>query len=299
MKPSLIFQQYVWLVNTLRCHKRGLTLAELDKKWTHDEVAEGNPLSRSTFNRHRDAILYMFGIIIECNANDEYRYYIQNPDALGDDSIRRWMLSTLTVGSVLSDSMAIKDHIMLEDIPNGEEFLGTIIKAIKTCKKVRMGYQKFGDHPYEKVVSPYALRLYHQRWYIVAHNGKWIATYSLDRMTSLSLSDETFTMPDDFSPKAFFAEYFGIMVDRSAPLEHVVIRAYHAAPNYLRTLPLHHTQREVNVTDDYVDFAIDIHTTWDFVRQLLRYGSAVEVLQPEVLREMMKEEIAAMSSIYS
>jgi len=38
MKPSLIFSQYVWLVNTLRWCGR-LTLEELNDKWIRDEVA--------------------------------------------------------------------------------------------------------------------------------------------------------------------------------------------------------------------------------------------------------------------
>ena len=63
MKPSLIFSQYVWLVNTLRRYGR-MTLEEINDKWQDDEVADGNPLSRSTFNRHRDAVLDMFGVML-------------------------------------------------------------------------------------------------------------------------------------------------------------------------------------------------------------------------------------------
>ena len=63
MKPSMIFHQYIWLVNTLRRYKK-MTLDELSQRWVDDEVADGNPLSRSSFNRHRDAILDMFGIVI-------------------------------------------------------------------------------------------------------------------------------------------------------------------------------------------------------------------------------------------
>ena len=108
-----------------------MTLGQLNRKWMDDEVAEGNPLSRTTFNRHRDAILDMLGIIIDCDNTNGYRYYISNPDVLNGDSIERWMLSTLTVEGVLSDSAAIKEHILLEDVPAGEEYLSTVIKAIK------------------------------------------------------------------------------------------------------------------------------------------------------------------------
>ena len=56
----------MWIVNTLR-QRRRLTLSELSELWVTDEVAEGNPLPRSSFNKYRDAIHDMFGLLIECD----------------------------------------------------------------------------------------------------------------------------------------------------------------------------------------------------------------------------------------
>ncbi len=297
MKPALIFHQYIWLINTL-CRYRSMTLGQINRKWMNDQVAEGNPLPRTTFNRHRDAILDMFGIIIDCDHTNGYRYYIANPDVLNEDTIERWMLSTLTVEGVLSDSASIKDHILLENVPAGEEYLSIIIKAIKTCKKVKMGYRRFGAEGYETTVAPYALKLFHQRWYLLAFTGKWIATYSLDRITSMSLTVEPFQMPKDFSPEKYFSEYFGVLTDESVPMAHVVIRAYGHTPDYLRTLPLHHSQMEINTTEDFTDFALDIRPTYDFQEQLLHYAAGLEVLEPANLRQQMKDEINAMTNNY-
>jgi len=297
MKPSLIFHQYIWLINTLRRY-RSMTLGQLNRKWMDDQVADGNPLSRTSFNRHRDAILDMFGIIIDCDYSDGYRYFIANPEVLNGDTIERWMLSTLTVEGVLSDSASIKDRILLEDVPAGEEYLSTIIKAIKTGKKVKMGYQRFGSEGYETTVAPYALKLFHQRWYLLAYTGKWIATYSLDRMTSISLTEKSFEKPRDFSPEEYFSEYFGVLTDETVPMAHVIIRAYGHTPNYLRTLPLHPSQVEINTTEDFTDFALDIRPTYDFQEQLLHYASGLEVLEPADLRQRIKDEIIAMANNY-
>ena len=95
---------YVWIVNTLRQRGR-LTLSELNELWVADEVAEGNPLPRSSFNKYRDAILDMFGLIIDCDAT--YHYYISNPREIDEDQTKQWMLSTLTTGLTLSTSSAI------------------------------------------------------------------------------------------------------------------------------------------------------------------------------------------------
>lgn len=292
----MIFHQYIWLVNTLRRYKK-MTLDELSQRWVDDEVADGNPLSRSSFNRHRDAILDMFGIVIECDAQDGYRYYIYNPEVLDDDTMERWMLSTLTVGGVLSDGLSVQERIILEDVPAGEEFLQTIIRAIKTSKRITIGYRRFGADSYEKTVAPYALKLFHQRWYLLAFTGKHYATYSLDRMTTVTLTDETFKMSDDFSPQAYFSEYFGVLTDET-PMAHVVVRAYGRTPDYLRTLPLHRSQREVASTDTYADFSFDIRPTADFIGTLLSHGDGLEVLQPQDLRQRFLQQVDALRARY-
>ena len=290
MKPAQIFHQYIWIINTLRAFRQ-LTFEELNQKWQEDQIADGNPLQRSSFNRHRDAILDMFGIVIDCDKKT-YRYFISNQAVLSDDSIERWLFSTLTVHGVLADSAAVKERLVLENAPVGEEFLDIVIRAIRTNRRLRIGYQKFQSEGYEKVVCPYALKLFHQRWYLLALNdNEQMRIYALDRMTMLQLTDNTFKMPADFSPQAYFSEYFGVLTDNT-PLAHVVVRAHKWMPNYLRTLPLHHTQRELASSPDYADFSFDIRPTSDFLGELLRHSDGIEVLQPLELRERMRQMIA-------
>jgi hypothetical protein len=299
MKPALIFNQYIWIINTLRAYHK-MTFEELNQKWQDDDVADGNPLQRSSFNRHRDAILDMFGLIIDCEPKT-YKYYISNKEVLGDDSIERWLFSTLTVHGVLADSASIQERIILESAPEGEEYLDTIIRGIKTNRRLRMGYKKFQAEGYEKTVCPYALKLFRQRWYLLALNDDdQIRIYALDRMTMVELTDETFEMPADFSAQTYFSEYFGVLTT-DTPLVHVVVRAHKWMPNYLRTLPLHHSQRELesgeithadSSTTAYTDFSFDIRPTSDFLGELLRHSDGIEVLQPLDLRERMRQMIA-------
>ena len=288
----MIFSQYVWLVNTLRRYGR-MTLEEIDSKWRDDGVADGNPLSRSTFNRHRDAVLDMFGVVIDCDTQDGYRYYIYNPEVLDDDTLERWMLNSLTVGSVLADSQSIHDRILLEGVPAGEEHLQTLIHAIKSCSKVEIGYARFGHSGYNIQLSPYALKLWHQRWYLLASNGHYLITYALDRMRFVRMLESKFTMPEDFSPAGYFNEFYGVLTDSSVPLQHIRIRTYGHTPNYVRTLPFHHSQKEVETTDDYTDFTLDIRPTFDFIDALAAVGEGLEVLEPLELREGMKDWLRA------
>ena len=290
MKPAQIFRQYIWIINTLRAYRQ-LTFEELNLKWQNEMVADGNPLQRSSFNRHRDAILDMFGIIIDCDKKS-YKYYISNKDVLCDDSIEHWLFSTLTVHGMLADSAAVKERLVLENAPAGEQYLDIIIRGIRTDRRLRIGYKKFEAEGYEKVVCPYALKLFRQRWYLLALNDEeQMRIYALDRMTMMELTDEPFEMPEGFSPQAYFSEYFGVLTD-DTPMAHVIIRAHRWMPNYLRTLPLHHSQRELTSTPDYTDFSLDIRPTSDFLGELLRHSDGIEVLEPLNLREKMRQMIA-------
>ena len=300
MKPAQIFHQYIWIINTLRAYRQ-LTLEELNKKWQDDKVADGNPLQRSSFNRHRDAILDMFGIIIDCDKKT-YKYYISNKEVLSDDSIERWLFSTLTVHGMLADSAAVKERLVLENAPAGEQYLDIIIRAIRTDRRLRIGYKKFQAEGYEKVVCPYALKLFRQRWYLLAMRSAegrsqgesdedQMRIYALDRVTMVELTDDAFEIPVSFSPQTYFSEYFGVLTN-DTPMAHVIIRAHKWMPNYLRTLPLHHSQRELVSTPDYTDFSFDIRPTSDFLGELLRHSDGIEVLEPLDLREKMRQMIA-------
>ena len=143
MKAYALFQEYIWLVNTI--HRFGrLTLEEINQRWLDTELSEGIPVARSTFNRHRDAILDMFGIIIECDRKDGFRYYIFNEEVLEEDTIQNWMLSTLSVNSILSESKAVQKRILLESIPSDGDNLHKFIDAMKRGVRVKVNYRRYG-----------------------------------------------------------------------------------------------------------------------------------------------------------
>ena len=178
-----------------------------------------------------------------------------------------------------------------EWLPAGEQYLDIIIRAIRTDRRLHIGYKKFEAEGYEKVVCPYALKLFRQRWYLLALNDEdQMRIYALDRIKMVELTDEPFEMPADFSPQDYFSEYFGVLTN-DTPMAHVVVRAHKWTPNYLRTLPLHHSQRELTSTPEYTDFAYDIRPTSDFLGELLRHSEGIEVLEPLDLREKMRQMI--------
>lgn len=287
MKPALLFRHYTWLLNLLR-RRSGMTFDEISQHWIDDGMNDGNPLSRSTFSRYREAIADMFGISIDCDCNNNYTYYIKDTSPIEGDSIERWMLNTLTVGEVLFNSLSIKQCIILENVPEGERFLQLLLTAIKRHCCLKVTYCRFGCAPREAELCPYALKLWHQRWYLLADNGQHKSIYALDRMLAVTILEKEFEPDSSFDATTYLADYYGVLAD-GTPKEQVRLRVYGMRVNYLRTLPLHASQHEVEHTEAYTDFELDIRPTNDFLDALMAYGADVEVLQPEGIRQLMKQ----------
>lgn len=88
---SNLFGRYVWLIDTLRRHKR-LTYEEINRLWQQSGLSYGygDELAIRTFHNHRNAIFDIFDIEINCDTKSGYKYYIDNPKRLEGNSLRRW-----------------------------------------------------------------------------------------------------------------------------------------------------------------------------------------------------------------
>ena len=292
MKSYALFQQYIWLVNTIHRYKK-LTLDEINRHWIETEMSEGLPIARSTFNRHRDAILDMFGIIIECDRKDGFRYYIYNAEVLEEDTIQNWMLSTLSVNSMLAESRGVHERILLERIPSEGENLHKFIEAMKRSLRIEVCYRKYGSAETKStmILEPYFVKLFNKRWYALvkfADPDGLLFLLALDRISSLTLTDQRFNYDKDFDPAGWFRNCYGIVRDSDVPVEKVVIRAFGKEANYLRDLPLHHSQREVDNADGYSDFELTLSPTADFWTPLVARGATIKILQPQWLAEEIK-----------
>ena len=292
MKSYALFQQYIWLVNTIHRYKK-LTLDEINQHWLDTEMSEGVSMARSTFNRHRDAVLDMFGVIIECDKKDGFRYYIYNSEVLEEDTIQNWMLSTLSVNSILSESKGVSDRILLEQIPSNGDNLSKIIDAMKRSVRIEVGYRKYGSDEVTSTMTlePYFVKLFNKRWYVLVKfpepTGK-LFTLALDRVVSLNVLEEKYQYDKDFNPASWFCDCYGMVKDMDVPVEKVIIRAFGKEADYLRDLPLHHSQKEIDRAEGYSDYELLLSPTADFWSPLMARGATIKVLHPQWLADEIK-----------
>lgn len=288
-----LLNKYVWLVETIYKAKK-ISFGEIKKKWVDDEMdydekkKEAKRLSIRTFHKWRIAIEEMFGLIIENENCGQYRYFIQNAEDLKNGSMRSWLFNTLTVSNLMMESASIKDKILFEEIPDGQQFLPVILEALKKNTVLEMTYQSFWrDEANTFTVEPYCLKAFKQRWYLLAHSPYLdkMMIYALDRVHELEPTALHFDYPEDFVAEEYFEDCFGIIADQSCKVETVKLKVAAGQANYLCTLTLHQTQKEIERNDEYSIFTVRLRPTFDFRQEILTMGSDIEVLSPKGFRE--------------
>lgn len=287
-----LISKYVWVIETIYRYRK-ITFKELNERWLRDtDISRGVEIPKRTFDNWRYVIWDMFGINITNENRGEYRYYIENIEDISKNGLRSWLYNTFCVSNAIANSQSIKDRILLEYVPSGQNFLQPIIEAMKENRVLNITYHSYWkDEENNFDVQPYCVKLFRQRWYLVARStysyyyDKGPRIYSLDRILDLHTTDETFELPKNWNAEDFFDSCFGIIADQRIKPQRVKLKVSAGQANYLRDLKLHETQDEIEKNEEYSIFTYYLRPSYDFIQELLGNGADVEVLEPLSLRQ--------------
>lgn len=247
----------------------------------------------------------MFGIIISNENRGEYRYFIENEEDISKNGLRSWLYKTFCVSNALANSQSIKDRIMLEYVPSGQEYLQAIIEAMKENRVLNIThYNYWKGQEYNFDVQPYCVKLFRQRWYLIGRSTytyfyeQGPRIYSLDRLRHVHVKEETFDMPKDWDAKDYFAGCYGIIAGQNKEIEPIKLKVSAGQANYIRDLPMHESQKEIERNDEYSIFTYQMRNTFDLLQELLWNGGDVEVLEPAALRKDMANMVKRMWDKY-
>lgn len=310
-------RRHIWILSELYQNPKGLTYKEFAERWERSsQNVLGTSLPKRTFADCLRAIEEMFDIDISSDARNGYRYRIVQRDWLENDRVKDWLLSAFAVNGLLQDSRGLRERVMFEEIPSGNDYLLEVLKAMRENRVLAVTYKDYFDKkPRDILLEPYCVRVFRQRWYVIGvmenepkgdeptelTNQGRIRRYALDRVVTLEQTDATFKMPQDFSVDDYFADAFGIIVEpEEYDVETIRMKVYdiNHRREYLRSLPLHHSQRETEQAADYSIFELHLTPTYDFIQVVLAMGDEVEVLTPEYVRQEVKRRVQEMHQRY-
>ena len=296
-----LFGRYVWLMDILRRYKR-LTFQEINELWQESGLGYCEELPLKTFHNHKKAIKDIFDVYIECDRKDGYRYYIDEPERIEGNNLRSWLISSYATLNQIQADNKLEDRIIFEEIPSGQTWLTCIADAMRRNHVLSITHQGFGKPESSTFdIEPYFLKVVKRRWYVVARSPYYsernkeqgvkpsdvYLVYALDRISDIQDTGRTFKMKKDFDVHSYFEGCCGIITSNESS-QKIVLRAYNGFADYLRTLPLHESQREIGSDDESTLFEYHLKPTFDFYQLVLAQGDQVEVLEPESVRDEMR-----------
>lgn len=297
MTPTTLFNRYLWLIELLS-YSKGLSKNEIDSRWANSVINDDGEttIPRRTFIRMKDNILSLFDIQIVYDRKEK-KYYIEN-DISGCNKNTQFLLSAFAVNQMVSENRDLADRILLEDTPAGSNiFLPEITTAMRENRRLSITYQNYEmQTAREFEIEPYALRYFGRRWYVLAHTDfhDSLYLYALDRMKAVNVTKSTFELPKDFSADDYFSRYFGVIVT-DAKAENIQLKTTDTRAKYLRSLPLHRSQKEIASNL----FELHVVPTDDFINVVRAMGTEVEVISPDWLRKKLLQEAKDMVKKYS
>ena len=288
MVPELV-DKYLFLLQTfVDAGARGLSLEEISSRW---EARYGSVYPRRSFINHRKAVEGIFGIVIGCDRSTN-RYRIDEAESAVDKrQAVDYLINTFTVNSLLTlGKERLSGRVAVEDVPSGQKYLTETMQAMLDSAVLRIGYRKYLSGDTEiRCIRPYAVKEFEKRWYIVAYSedAEALRTYAMDRVTSMERTGESFRMPIGFNVEELFEGSYGIYLPEDEKPILVKIRATERESAYLRDLPLHPSQMEL---DDGL-FVLRLIPNPNFIMELCKRGAGLTVLEPRELRETVKENL--------
>lgn len=286
-----LINRYVWFVTTI--YNRGpITLEEIQHRF-ESHFGRGEELSERQFHRYTDAVEALFDIEIKYSRTQR-GYVVADREGIDNMGMRKWLIQTFSVNNILHESQELKNRILLENVPSGQQHLTTIVDAMRESVALSMTYHSFHrEEPSTFEVEPYCVKLFEQRWYMLGKSEGYddLRIYALDRIKELEPTERKFKLPKKFDAEKFFENYYGIIIgDEDFDVEPVALKVDWWQSKYLRTLPLHHTQVEVERNEEYSIFEYRLCPSFDFRQKILSMGATTEVLAPAMLIAKLRKE---------
>ncbi len=217
----------------------------------------------------------------------------------GIENIITKLEHTVTLQEPTTKEIIAFDHSLNEP---GQKWLHQLYDFIQNENVLRIRYQPFHlDKPYERIISPYLLKEYDNRWFLVCwdHDRNSIRNFALDRLLAVQKEPIRYYLDPKFDADVYFKSVIGVTVPQKTKPQKILIRVEATDAKYLLTKPLHPTQLMVKEKDSYSDFSIEVIPNFELESVLLSFGERLTVMKPVSLRRKLRDRLEQQVSKYN
>ena len=204
------------------------------------------------------------------------------------------------------DELSNKAKILFYD--HNEEYKGIkhlkpLYLAIKKKQALQITFKGFQDTTsltFE--FHPHILKQYNNRWFVFGlNNTSGIIEWSIpldERLIKFEVLEDTSYIASVTDWETFFRTMVGVVRPKDTETEKVVLRFYNGRENYFKTKPFQPDFEEFFEEDKQDQVWFETMINKELVQQILSFGEDVEVLEPEILKNQMKNHTENMKKYY-
>lgn len=175
----------------------------------------------------------------------------------------------------------------------GVENLGDIYQAILRRNVLKIAYQTFrAEQPRDWIVHPYMLKEWDHRWYLLGYvaEKKNHGVFALDRMKEIRVVRQPFIENTLINSEDYFSDVIGVTLAPDQQVETLELIFSPLLAPYIRTKPLHHSQRVLQQYEDgSLHVALSLMINPELMRMLMSYGKDLKVVGPLHLAAQIRE----------
>ncbi|MFD4179765.1 helix-turn-helix transcriptional regulator [Rhodococcus sp. NPDC058514] len=170
--------------------------------------------------------------------------------------------------------------------------------AVIRRRKVRLTYVNGARERSERLVDPWGLVDKDDVWYLIAGTDRGQRTFRVDRIAEAEPTDQPAERPDDFELADAWEEVVGKMEQRRGATWATVL----IEPRFVPILRNHfgrHCHADGDADDGRARIRLAAPTPLDIARNLAGWGAAVEVLEPQAVRDELARIGAELTGSYA
>lgn len=180
----------------------------------------------------------------------------------------------------------------------GSEHLSILFGYIINKQCVEIKYRTFSGAERTWQISPYYIKQYNQRWFLFGQSDDYetLSNLALDRIVSIKAINKEYR-ETDINFEEYFDDVVGVTIPADGKIEEVVLKFTPRRFPYIESKPLHLSQRVRDRENGIV--AIKAIPNRELIAQISSFGSDVEVLEPQTLREELARQVALLNEKYN
>ena len=222
-------------------------------------------------------------------------FLLTNQEPLFTEEFKRAMRK-LVANETWDDTISIESGVGWQLAISKEtiqQYLSVLSSAILGCKRVDMTYKPQNKASKNYVIEPRELVQVRGLWYVLCQDPhKELTTYKVNRIEQLKVTEKTFRLDEDFYAKKAITPYGHNVSDPQKCVFRIRNR------EYLTEYVFGENQRIEWINDDEFILRVDLRGDYSIMQFILQLGSDCEVLEPELLRKKIGDEISKMNQIY-